>query len=157
MTPLDKNNKQPSIITFTVGEEMFAADGNKVVSIIPITQVVQKKGLTFDVKFNLPDDVAQSMVVDMHECLRIPRKEIDQQARILIVESHNLKFAFMVDNVNDIISAEEKFFMSFDIQSVSTKGEAVVWNTFYKDAPMHVLDFDQIVVEEILKPKHKLT
>ncbi len=155
MSLQEENQKQPSIITFNVGDEEFAADGNQVVSIIPIQEVIQKKGLTFDVKFNLPEEVAQSLVVDMHEALQIPRTEINPQARLLIVESHNLRFAFMVDSVNELRSAEGSGTKSLDIQSVSTRGEAVVCNAMFKDELVHLIDFDQIVREEILKPKQK--
>ena len=147
-----EGTKHNSIITFKVGDEEYAADNSEVVTIIPIQAVAQKEGLTFDLIVNLPTGVGRSSVLDMHDCMRVPRKEITEESRLIVVETHNLKYAFLVDKVNELIQTEKEVDEAVELKRVSSRGGVLVYDGILDNSPVKMISFDQIIREDIMKP-----
>ncbi len=143
------------MINFRVGDTQYIADGSRVLSVLPIQSVALGAGLTFDLIVNLPSEGPSTQVIDMHDILRVPRREIGAQSRFIVVESQNIRVAFLVDKVDSIGTMEEQGLSRLEYRSVRTVGDAVVRDAESGNTWVSIMDFNQLIHDkfrQILRP-----
>ena len=139
-------------ITFKVGGEEYAAESNKVVSIISLQDLMNEKGHTIETRINYIYQDPAPDFIDLHDSLSVKKNDEGMESNIIITEINKEKVAFLVDEIDDFFYTSEQDERPFVLKSVKTKGEAVIRNVKYKDRLIQILDFEQLLKEKKNRP-----
>jgi purine-binding chemotaxis protein CheW len=143
-----QNRRTVELATFYIGEALCGMDILKVQEInklMDMTQVPQAPGYVTGI-LNLRGQIVT--VIDLGKKLGLAKKELDDAARNIIVNSDNEYIGLLVSRISDVVEAEWEKVENppaniGGVQGVYFKG---VYKT--KDRLIGILDVDRVLAEE---------
>lgn len=96
-----------SITTFTLSDEIFAVDMQKVPIILKAEDYLPKDISLYKVQSKFKYDQTDVYLLNLYKILKLNPKLITNESRILVGENKGITFGFVVERVNEIINLND--------------------------------------------------
>ena len=96
-----------SIITFTLSDEIFAVDMQKVPIILKAEDYLPKDISLQKIQSKFKYDQTDVHLLNLYKILKLNPKMITNESRILVGENKGMTFGFVVERVNEIINLND--------------------------------------------------
>ncbi|MDP4175606.1 MAG: chemotaxis protein CheW [Bacteroidota bacterium] len=97
-----------NLVIFTISDQDFAADIQKVSLILKTNEVFKSQFLTPAKNTISKIGITEIKIIDLHTILNLLPKKINHNTRLLVVESDKKVCGFIVDKVKEIVSVDVK-------------------------------------------------
>jgi len=96
-----------SITTFTLSDEIFAVDMQKVPIILKAEDYLPKDISLQQIKSKFKYDQIDVQLLNLYKILKLNPKKITNESRILVGENKGITFGFVVEKVNEIMNVND--------------------------------------------------
>jgi purine-binding chemotaxis protein CheW len=100
-------NNLIQLVTFFIGEEIYAINILKIQEIIRLTEITRVPNADNYIKgvINLRGKIIP--IIDLRERLEMPFRNRDEETRIVVIEHNDYVIGFIVDKVNHVVRIEK--------------------------------------------------
>ena len=96
-----------SITTFTLSDEIFAVDMQKVPIILKAEDYLPKDISVQQIQSKFKYDKTDVYLLNLYKILKLNPKKITKESRILVGENNEITFGFIVEKVNEIMIVDD--------------------------------------------------
>jgi purine-binding chemotaxis protein CheW len=148
-----KDSELLQLVGFRLGKEEFVIDilnVNEILKMLEVTVIPNSPSYVEGI-VNIRDKIIA--VIDTRQKLNMPKKEYDQDTRIIVVELNGRIVGFIVDEVNEVLRIPKNITeQPPDLLSANIESDYITSIARFEDRLLILLDLNKLMSEaEIVK------
>ncbi|MBL0176722.1 MAG: chemotaxis protein CheW [Ignavibacteria bacterium] len=136
-----------TLITFVVGNEEFAADGDDITTILDSALCADAPDSPQRILPSAGDAGNSTAVFHLGHLLGSKESDASDTAKVLIMDNAKGRVGFIVDRVVEMLNVQESQLRYLVFQSYIQRGAVVIKHAFYEKRFLQMIDFEQITRE----------
>jgi chemotaxis signal transduction protein len=137
------------LVVFYLKDKLFCADIDDVFAIVNPADFPQNIKDSFIIKSNLDVENLLIPIIDLHALFGLKNGKITPTSRFICMERNKQAFAFIVDQVEELITLKTK--ISEEFEFIETKNEKYISGKVkYRGTLFYLPNFEQLINELLI-------